>query len=47
MPDKQNFIENWLINHPQDDETDAEDAWKLEVKFINGFCDWDNQLDIE
>jgi hypothetical protein len=36
-----------LKDNPNDDEFDALDAWKNEVKFINQFNDWDNQLDWE
>jgi hypothetical protein len=39
--DKQQFIEDWVKRNPDDDESEALDAWKLEVKFINQFYDWD------
>lgn len=47
MTNKEQFISNWLKDNPNDDEFDALDAWKNEVKFINQFNDWDNQLDWE
>jgi len=43
MTDKEHFINDWLKNNPDDDESDAVNAWKNEVKFINQFNDWDNQ----
>jgi hypothetical protein len=42
MTDKEQFIQDWLQRNPQDDETDAVEAWKLEVKFLNTFNDWDS-----
>ena len=42
MTDQQQFIQDWLQRNPQDDETDAVEAWKLEVKFLNTFNDWDS-----
>ena len=45
MTDKEQFIQDWLQRNPQDDETDALESWKQEVKFLNTFNDWDNQLD--
>ena len=45
MTDKQQFIQDWLQHNPQDDQDDALQAWKLEVKFLNTFNDWNNQLD--
>ena len=47
MTDKKQFISNWLKDNPNDNEFDALDAWKNEVKFINQFNDWDNQLNWE
>jgi hypothetical protein len=47
MTDKQQFIADWLKDNPDDDMSDAMDAWKDEIKFINHFHDWDNQLDWE
>jgi hypothetical protein len=44
MTDKQQFIDDWLKDNPEDDMSDALDAWKSEVKFINQFNDWDDQL---
>jgi hypothetical protein len=45
MTDKQQFISDWLKDNPDDDTSDALDAWKSEVKFINQFRDWDDQMD--
>jgi hypothetical protein len=45
MTDKEQFIQDWLQRNPQDDQDDALEAWKQEVKFLNTFNDWDNQLD--
>ena len=42
---KEHFINEWLKDNPDDDRSDALDAWKSEVKFINQFNDWDNQID--
>lgn len=47
MTDKQQFIADWLKDNPDDDASDAMNAWKDEVKFINQFHDWDNQIDWE
>ena len=47
MTDKQQFIADWLKDNPDDDMSDAMDACKDEVKFINQFHDWDNQIDWE
>ena len=47
MTDKKKFIAEWLKDNPDDDKFDALDAWKDEVKFINQFHNWDNQLDRE
>jgi len=47
MTDKKKFIAEWLKDNPDDDKFDALDAWKDEVKFINQFHDWGNQLDWE
>jgi hypothetical protein len=44
MTDKKQFISNWLKDNPNDDEFDALDAWKNEVKFIKQFYDWDIPL---
>jgi hypothetical protein len=41
---KEDFIADWLKNNPDDDLMDAKDAWKREVKFINQFNDWDEQM---
>ena len=45
MTNKEHFINEWLKDNPDDDRSDALDAWKSEVKFINQFNDWDNQID--
>jgi hypothetical protein len=45
MTDKQQFIVDWLKDNSDDDMSDAMDAWKDQVKFINQFYDWDNQMD--
>jgi hypothetical protein len=45
MTDKKQFINDWLKDNPNDDRSDALDAWKVEVKFINQFNDWDEQID--
>lgn len=42
--DKEQFIADWLKDNPSDDLLDALDAWDNELKFINQFYDWDNQL---
>jgi hypothetical protein len=42
---KEHFINEWLKDNPDDDRSDALDAWKLEVKFINQFNDWDEKID--
>jgi hypothetical protein len=47
MTDKKQFIADWLKDHPEDDRSDALDAWKSEVKFINHHREWDNQIDWE
>ena len=44
MTDKEKFMVEWLIKHPEGNEIDAFDAWKREVEFINTFQDWDNQV---
>ena len=35
MTDKKQFIHDWLKDNPNDDRSDAVDAWKGEVKFAN------------
>jgi hypothetical protein len=47
MTDKEHFINEWLNDNPQDDESDALNAWMNELDFVNQFNDWDNQLDWE
>ena len=47
MTDKEQFIMEWLYENPDDDMSDAIDAWKNHIDYANQFNDWDNQLDWE
>lgn len=44
MTDKHQFIEEYLKKHPNEDDSDALNAWKLEVKYINQFMTGMNKL---
>lgn len=44
MTDKEHFIHEWLKDNPNDDRSDAVDAWKGEVKFLKQFYDWGRTL---
>ena len=43
MTNKEHFINEWLYDNPDDNESDALNAWKNELDFMNQFYDWDEQ----
>ena len=43
MTDKEHFINEWLYDNPDDNKSDALNAWKNELDFMNQFYDWDEQ----
>lgn len=45
MTDKEQFVSDWLKSNPQDDSSDAHQAWKDHIKFVNSFFDWDDQIE--
>jgi hypothetical protein len=45
MTRKEQFIHDWLNDNPNDDKSDALDAWKGEVKFANQFYEWEEKID--
>jgi hypothetical protein len=44
---KEHFITEWLYDNPDDSMTDAIDAWRNHIDYVNQFNDWDNQINWE